>query len=277
MKAKKIYYSIVVGLQSLFILLLFVNIGYCIITSDLTMFPTTALYLNFYPFMNFFKTHNPYDLIVFISLLLLLFAMHFATICILFKKVKRIYAWVVIVNAYFYALTIYSDSDLVYVLEESSFLIYGYCNVAMFFLLLIAALLKLYRKRVHINSSLADDYFLPNEEDNKPEDKCDGIIQACILAPIFQIACFAFSLITKYYGSLLENYLFLFYIVFMIVSICILIYSYREYKKVANSNQFSDDRIKKVEKYIKIQPITFALFLASAVLIFAFCQQQTLQ
>ena len=69
MKAKKIYYSIVVGLQSLFILLLFVNIGYCIITSDLTMFPTTALYLNFYPFMNFFKTHNPYDLIVFISLL----------------------------------------------------------------------------------------------------------------------------------------------------------------------------------------------------------------
>ena len=97
-----------------------------------------------------------------------------------------------------------------------------------------------------------------------------GIIQACILAPIFQTACFAFSLITKYYGSLLENYLFLFYIVFMIVSICILIYSYREYKKVANSNQFSDDRIKKVEKYIKIQPITFALFLASAVLIFAF-------
>lgn len=55
MKAKKIYYSIVVGLQSLFILLLFVNIGYCIITSDLTMFPTTALYLNFYPFMNFLK------------------------------------------------------------------------------------------------------------------------------------------------------------------------------------------------------------------------------
>ena len=53
MKAKKIYYSIVVGLQSLFILLLFVNIGYCIITSDLTMFPTTALYLNFYPFINF--------------------------------------------------------------------------------------------------------------------------------------------------------------------------------------------------------------------------------
>lgn len=28
--------------------------------------------------------------------------------------------------------------------------------------------------------------------------------------------------------------------------------------------------IAKVEKYIKIQPITFALFLASAVLIFAF-------
>ena len=74
MKAKKIYYSIVVGLQSLFILLLFVNIGYCIITSDLTMFPTTALYLNFYPFMNFFKTHNPYDLIVFISLLLITLA-----------------------------------------------------------------------------------------------------------------------------------------------------------------------------------------------------------
>ena len=161
MKAKKIYYSIVVGLQSLFILLLFVNIGYCIITSDLTMFPTTALYLNFYPFINFCQTHNPYDLIVFISLLLLLFAMHFATIYILFKKVKRIYAWVVIVNAYFYALTIYSDSDLVYVLEESSFLIYGYSNVAMFFLLFIAALIKLYRKRVHINSSLADDIFYP--------------------------------------------------------------------------------------------------------------------
>ena len=117
MKAKKIYYSIVVGLQSLFILLLFVNIGYCIITSDLTMFPTTALYLNFYPFMNFFKTHNPYDLLVFISLLLLLFAMHFATIYILFKKVKRIYAWVVIVNAYMYALTLYSNGDLIYVLK----------------------------------------------------------------------------------------------------------------------------------------------------------------
>ena len=43
-----------------------------------------------------------------------------------------------------------------------------------------------------------------------------------------------------------------------------------DYKNVANSNQFSDERIAKVEKYIKIQPITFALFLASAVLIFAF-------
>lgn len=170
MKAKKIYYSIVVGLQSLFILLLFVNIGYCIITSDLTMFPTTALYLNFYPFMNFFKTHNPYDLIVFISLLLLLFAMHFATICILFKKVKRIYAWVVIVNAYMYALTLYSNGDLIYVLKGGAYLIYGYSNVAMFCLLFIAALIKLYRKRVHINSSLAEDYFLPNEEDDKPED-----------------------------------------------------------------------------------------------------------
>jgi hypothetical protein len=40
MKAKKIYYSIVVGLQSLLILLLLVNVGYCLVTSDLTMFPT---------------------------------------------------------------------------------------------------------------------------------------------------------------------------------------------------------------------------------------------
>lgn len=231
MKAKKIYYSIVVGLQSLLILLLLVNVGYCLVTSDLTMFPTTALYLNFYPFINFCQTHNLYDLLVFISLMILILVMHFATIYILFKKVKRIYAWVVIVNAYFYALTMYSDGDLVYVFHDIEFSIYIYSNLAMFLLLLIAALLKLYRKRVHINSSLAEDYFLPNEEDNKPEDKCDGIIQACILALIFQIACFAFSLITKYYGSLLENYLFLFYIVFMIVSICILIYSYREYKK----------------------------------------------
>lgn len=164
----------------------------------------------------------------------------------------------------------YSDGDLVYVFHGIEFSIYIYSNLAMFLLLLIAALLKLYRKRVHINSSLADDYFLPNEEDNKPEDKCDRTIQACILAPIFQTACFAFSLITKYYGSLLENYLFLFYIVFVIVSIFIFAFSYRDYKNVANSNQFSDERIKKVEKYIKIQPITFALFLASAVLIFAF-------
>lgn len=170
MKAKKIYYSVVVGLQSLLILLLLVNVGYCLVTSDLTMFPTTALYLNFYPFISFCQTHNPYDLIVFISLLLLLFAMHFATICILFKKAKRIYAWVVIVNAYFYALTMYSDSDLVYVFHDIEFSIYIYSNLAMFLLLLIAALLKLYRKRVHINSSLAEDYFLPNEEDDKPED-----------------------------------------------------------------------------------------------------------
>lgn len=270
MKAKKIYYSIVVGLQSLLILLLLVNVGYCLVTSDLTMFPTTALYLNFYPFINFCQTHNPYDLLVFISLMILILVMHFATICILFKKVKRIYAWVVIVNAYMYALTLYSNGDLIYVLKGGAYLIYGYSNVAMFFLLFIAALIKLYRKRVHINSSLADDYFLPNEEDDRPEDKCDRTIQACILAPIFQTACFAFSLITKYYGSLLENYLFLFYIVFVIVSIFIFAFSYRDYKNVANSNQFSDEQIKKVEKYIKIQPITFALFLASAVLIFAF-------
>ena len=57
MKAKKIYYSIVVGLQSLFILLLFVNIGYCIITSDLTMFPTTALLFEFLSFYEFFLKH----------------------------------------------------------------------------------------------------------------------------------------------------------------------------------------------------------------------------
>jgi len=35
-------------------------------------------------------------------------------------------------------------------------------------------------------------------------------------------------------------------------------------------NSIRKNRIAKVEKYIKIQPITFALFLASAVLIFAF-------
>ena len=89
MKAKKIYYSIVVGLQSLLILLLLVNVGYCLVTSDLTMFPTTALYLNFYPFINFCQTHNPYDLLVFISLMILILVMHFATIYILFKKVKK--------------------------------------------------------------------------------------------------------------------------------------------------------------------------------------------
>ena len=46
--------------------------------------------------------------------------------------------------------------------------------------------------------------------------------------------------------------------------------SYRDYKKAVQSNAFSEERIAKVEKYIKIQPITFSLFLASAVLIFAF-------
>ena len=137
MKAKKIYYSIVVGLQSLLILLLLVNVGYCLVTSDLTMFPTTALYLNFYPFINFCQTHNPYDLLVFISLMILILVMHFATIYILFKKVKRIYAWVVIVNAYMYALTLYSNGDLIYVLKGGAYLIYGYSNVAMFCLLCI--------------------------------------------------------------------------------------------------------------------------------------------
>ena len=58
MKAKKIYYSIVVGLQSLLILLLLVNVGYCLVTSDLTMFPTTALYLNFYPCNGVQREHN---------------------------------------------------------------------------------------------------------------------------------------------------------------------------------------------------------------------------
>lgn len=247
MKAKKIYYTIVVGLQSLLILLLLVNVGYCLVTSDLTMFPTTALYLNFYPFMNFFKTHNPYDLIVFISLLFLLFAMHFATIYILFKKVKRIYAWVVIVNAYFYALTMYSDSDLVYVFHDIEFSIYIYSNLAMFLLLLIAALLKLYRKRVHINSSLAEDYFLPNEEDDRPEDKCDGIIQGSILAPIFQTACFAFSLITKYFGSLLESYLYVFYTAFIIASIFMFVMSYRDYKKQYNQMLFRKNELQKLK------------------------------
>ena len=179
-------------------------------------------------------------------------------------------AWVVIVNAYFYALTMYSDSDLVYVFHDIEFSIYIYSNLAMFLLLLIAALLKLYRKRVHINSSLAEDYFLPNEEDDRPEDKCDGIIQGSILAPIFQTACFAFSLITKYFGSLLESYLYVFYTAFIIASIFMFVMSYRDYKKAVQSNAFSEERIAKVEKYIKIQPITFALFLASAVLIFAF-------
>lgn len=173
--------------------------------------------------------------------------MHFATIYILFKKVKRIYAWVVIVNAYFYALTMYSDGDLVYVFHDIEFSIYIYSNLAMFLLLLIAALLKLYRKRVHINSSLAEDYFLPNEEDNKPEDKCDGIIQGSILAPIFQTACFAFSLITKYFGSLLESYLYVFYTAFIIASIFMFVMSYRDYKKQYNQMLFRKNELQKLK------------------------------
>ena len=141
-----------------------------------------------------------------------------------------------------------------------------------FLLLLIAALLKLYRKRVHINSSLADDYFLPNEEDNKPEDKCDGIIQGSILVPIFQTACiFSFSFDYKIFGSLLESYLYVFYTAFIIASIFMFVMSYRDYKKSSTIKCFfGRTKLQKVEKYIKIQPITFSLFLASAVLIFAF-------
>lgn len=77
-------------------------------------------------------------------------------------------------------------------------------------------------------------------------------------------------MITKYFGSLLESYLYVFYTAFIIASIFMFVMSYRDYKKAVQSNAFSEERIAKVEKYIKIQPITFALFLASAVLIFAF-------
>ena len=89
MKAKKIYYSIVVGLQSLLILLLLVNVGYCLVTSDLTMFPTTALYLNFYPFINFCQTHNLYDLLVFISLMILILVMHLQQYIFFLKRLKE--------------------------------------------------------------------------------------------------------------------------------------------------------------------------------------------
>ena len=46
--------------------------------------------------------------------------------------------------------------------------------------------------------------------------------------------------------------------------------SYRDYKKAVQSNAFSEERIEKVEKYIKIKTINFVLFIVLAVLIFEF-------
>ena len=64
MKSKNTAGIITVALQSIFIVLMLVNIGYCLCTLQMKMFFTTIYNSVFGSFANYFKTGNQYDLVV---------------------------------------------------------------------------------------------------------------------------------------------------------------------------------------------------------------------
>lgn len=266
---KKIYYSVAVGSYGIMIVSTIINAIYCLITSNMHRFPT-SLFINFYPFYQFFQSGKTIDLIAFIMLLLASITIHIIAIKILFFNKDNKYVFAVFLSAVWVALSIFLEAPK---LRESMTTFSGeemmFCDLYSFIVFLLlgtSMLLKMYKKEKRVNT-LLPAYSTTAKVHNFENNLVISTKQISYIPIISQASIFSIFLISRYYSS--ETDIFLtFYIIIAIMSILLFLAVFRNYNKIKTSGSYDEASINSLRKNIYCQIISFVIFLLSALLIF---------
>lgn len=267
---KKIYYSVSVGSYGIMIVSTIINVIYCLITSNMHRFPT-SLFINFYPFYQFFKWEKTIDLIAFIVLLLVSIMIHITTIKILFFNKDNKYAFAVFIGAVWVALSIFLEApkywEMMTIFSGEEMMFCDLYSFIVFLLLGTSMLLKMYKKENRVNT-LLPAYSTTTKAQNFEDNLVMSTKKISYIPIISQVSIFSIFLISKYY--LRETNIFVaFYIIISIMSILLFLVVLRNFRKIKISGSYDNISINSLRKNIYTQIISFVIFVLSALVIFA--------
>lgn len=273
MKSKNKVGIITVILQSILIVLMLVNIGYCLCTSKMKMFFTTIFNSVFGSFENYFKTGNPYDLVVFLILLVFLIALTVITAYALFKDESTMTEWLFILNAVIYLSDMFVQTEIIKLMPRFFFF-----NVIIIFIMLMLIIwsgtAKVFGRRVYVNTKLIpDSYYQSDKNFKNHEYECNRVFKNAKIALVFQAGFFYISLFTKYYDIVSLLWVIILYAIGLIIAVTYFVTSFSDYKKLLSKYDFFDERTEKVEKiskYVKCEGISLVAYLLSSLVVFLF-------
>ena len=185
MKSKNTAGIITVALQSIFIVLMLVNIGYCLCTLQMKMFFTTIYNSVFGSFANYFKTGNQYDLVVFLILLIFLIALTTITAYALLKDESTMTEWIFVLNGVVYLSDLFIETDMIMLMPKFFFF-----NFIMIFLMLLLVIwsgtAKVFGRRVYVNTKLIPDSYYQSDKDFKNHGyECNRVLKNVKIALVF--------------------------------------------------------------------------------------------
>ena len=260
MKSKNTVGIITVALQSIFIVLMLVNIGYCLCTLQMKMFFTTIYNSVFGSFANYFKTGNQYDLVVFLILLIFLIALTTITAYALLKDESTMTEWIFVLNGVVYLSDLFIETDIIIFL--------------MLLLVIWSGTAKVFGRRVYVNTKLIPDSYYQSDKDFKNHGyECNRVLKNVKIALVFQAGFFYISLFTKYYDIVGLMWVVILYAIGLIIAVSYFVTSFSDYRKLLSKYDFFDERTEKVEKiskYVKCEGISLIAYLLSGLFVFLF-------
>ena len=260
MKSKNTAGIITVALQSIFIVLMLVNIGYCLCTLQMKMFFTTIYNSVFGSFANYFKTGNQYDLVVFLILLIFLIALTTITAYALLKDESTMTEWIFVLNGVVYLSDLFIETDMIMLL--------------MLLLVIWSGTAKVFGRRVYVNTKLIPDSYYQSDKDFKNHGyECNRVLKNVKIALVFQAGFFYISLFTKYYDIVGLLWVVILYAIGLIIAVSYFVTSFSDYRKLLSKYDFFDERTEKVEKiskYVKCEGISLIAYLLSGLFVFLF-------
>ena len=273
MKSKNTVGMITVILQGILIVLMLVNIGYCLCTSQIKMFFTTIYNSVFGSFANYFKTGNQYDLVVFLILLIFLIALTAVTAYALFKDESTMTEWLFILNAVIYLSDLFIETDMIMLMPK--FFFFNFIIIFLMLLLVIwSGTAKVFGRRVYVNTKLIpDSYYQSDENFKNHEYECNRVLKNAKIALVFQAGFFYISLFTKYYNIVGLLWVIILYAIGLIIAVSYFVTSFSDYRKLLSKYDFFDERTEKVEKiskYVKCEGISLIAYLLSSLAVFLF-------
>lgn len=273
MKSKNTAGIITVALQSIFIVLMLVNIGYCLCTLQMKMFFTTIYNSVFGSFANYFKTGNQYDLVVFLILLIFLIALTTITAYALLKDESTMTEWIFVLNGVVYLSDLFIETDMIMLMPK--FFFFNFIIIFLMLLLVIwSGTAKVFGRRVYVNTKLIPDSYYQSDKDFKNHGyECNRVLKNVKIALVFQAGFFYISLYTKYYDIVGLLWVVILYAIGLIIAVSYFVTSFSDYRKLLSKYDFFDERTEKVEiisKYVKCEGMSLIAYLLSGLFVFLF-------